>query len=177
MESANMKIKYYNTEEDIVAFNLHHSKNSPTYKRLLRIVQLLFSCIIIAIVLLWYAHDRSTTRLVAGIVISTLYIFLFSLSSKWSLKIVSIKLNAEGKNLGVLCEHEIEILETGILETTEVGKQESNWAGIERLSETDDYLFIYTGSIMAHVIPKKRVEGDIEVFIEKLNEKLAQAGI
>jgi hypothetical protein len=92
------------------------------------------------------------------------------LSSR-TMQMVLKKILDEGENKGLLCEHSIEIIDNGIVETTTVGEQKSNWAGIERISETDDYLFIFIGSCTAHVIPKKCTKGDLPSFIEMLREK------
>jgi hypothetical protein len=169
-----MKIKYTNTEEDVVCFGLHCRENSPTHKRIMRSARLLIPAFITIYFLLECFNDGNLFHIFEGLFLSGVYIVIFSLASKQGSNKITKKLYAEGKNKGIFCEHEIEIIDVGIVETTNVGKQESYWATIEKIEETDEHLFIYTGSMTAHVIPKSRVEGDLDLFTKILREKTAQ---
>ena len=42
-----------------------------------------------------------------------------------------------------------------------------SWRGVERIVETDEHVFIYTSSVMAHVIPKLTATGDVPAFVEQ----------
>jgi hypothetical protein len=72
----------------------------------------------------------------------------------------SVKRNArrlysgEG-NKGALGNHIISIDEAGITEISDVGDSRTAWGGVERVEEDEGYIFLYTGSIQAHVIPKQ----------------------
>jgi hypothetical protein len=78
----------------------------------------------------------------------------------------------EGQNKGFLCEHTLEIGEKFLTEKTDQGEQSCLFSCIERICLTDEYAFIYLGTIAAHVVPIKRVfEGDFNEFIKELQLK------
>ena len=65
------------------------------------------------------------------------------------------------------------LTDVGVMETSPVGQQSTNWAGIPRVGETATHVFIYIGSNMAHVISRANVlHGDIDDFMRELKTKM-----
>lgn len=58
-------------------------------------------------------------------------------------------------NPGVLGEHAIEINEKGVRETTAVNDGFQSWEGIQNIEQDKDYIYIFLGSMLAHIIPKR----------------------
>lgn len=56
---------------------------------------------------------------------------------------------------GQLGKHRIVLGEDGVVESTAVGESRTSWAGVERVEQNPDYIFIYTSPVAAHVIPKR----------------------
>ena len=78
----------------------------------------------------------------------------------------------EGQNKSFLCEHILEIGENRLIQKTELREISTRFSCIERICLTDEYAFIYTGAIEAHVVPIKRVsKGDVDEFIKELQLK------
>ncbi len=46
------------------------------------------------------------------------------------------------------------------------------WAGVQRIAETPDHYFIYTGQSEAHVVPRRGREAEAQAFVEALLEHL-----
>ena len=65
------------------------------------------------------------------------------------------QLNEEKPGRGQLGRHKITLTETEIVESTDVGESHTNWAGVDRVEQNDDYIFVYTNPHAAHVIPKR----------------------
>ena len=51
--------------------------------------------------------------------------------------------------------HIIAIAPDSITEISEVGESRTAWSGVEKVEENEEYIFLYTGSLIAHVIPKR----------------------
>src|SRR6185369_7166056 len=56
---------------------------------------------------------------------------------------------------GQLGSHKISLNEQGLVESTAVGESHISWAGIDRIEQNEEYIFIYTAPTAAHVIPKR----------------------
>jgi len=167
-----MKIKYTNTLEDHIEF----IKNDPTSQKSSKKIVVWFSILSILVFMYWkivsYNKTGELLYLVEGFIFSLLSIVVFIYAYKKTIISSSQKHFENKKNNGFFCEHELVIDDLGINEITEVGNQNTKWSGITKIDETDDYLFIYIGSISAHVVPKKRIEGDLDKFIRLLKHGL-----
>ena len=56
---------------------------------------------------------------------------------------------------GQLGSHKISLNEQGLVESTAVGESHISWAGVDRIEQNEEYIFIYTAPNAAHVIPKR----------------------
>jgi hypothetical protein len=64
-------------------------------------------------------------------------------------------LKEEKPGRGQLGGHKISLKETGLVESTAVGESRTSWAGVHRIEQDQDYIFIYTAPNAAHMIPKR----------------------
>ena len=71
------------------------------------------------------------------------------------LRKMMIRAMISGDNRGTFGHHTISIDENGLNERTEVNNSHWSWFGIETIEQTDDYIYIYISSLMAHIIPKR----------------------
>jgi hypothetical protein len=62
---------------------------------------------------------------------------------------------------GQLGRHRVVLSETGVVESTAVGESRTSWAGVDRIEQDAQYIFIYTAPVAAHVIPR-RAFGDAQ---------------
>lgn len=67
----------------------------------------------------------------------------------------------EGDNSGLLGKHKIILNDEGLHCTLPLSEQKIQWAGIKKVIETNDYLFLYVTSVSAIIIPKKKIEKDV----------------
>jgi hypothetical protein len=82
-------------------------------------------------------------------------LFVFPIYYRWSVERTTRKLYAEGQNKGALGNHLVSLDSEGVLEISDVGESRTAWSGIEKVEENEAYIFLYTGSLQAHVIPKQ----------------------
>jgi hypothetical protein len=70
-------------------------------------------------------------------------------------------LKQEKPGRGQLGRHRVILTQEGLVESTAVGESRTSWAGVDRVEQNPDYIFIYTAPAAAHMIPK-RAFGDVQ---------------
>lgn len=173
-----MRIKYHATEEDYIAFNIFHSRHSPYAKRVRIIIGLIIPAILITIILLQAIYSRNLTSAVVGTIIFIgLSIWILAGKNR-RIGRISRKMFREGGNKSFFGEHELEINDYGIITKSEYGEGKIAWAAIERIGATSDYVFIYTGSTKAIILPKAHIiEGSYEEFVTGLKSYYNKSSI
>ena len=144
-----MGIIYENTFKDLIKFNLFHLPR-------MRVQQVSWLVTIVALTaLLWTIIDSASISFIAKIVFLMIVdsIVLGLLAAITFLSIVFAY--APGKNKGILTQHHLKLLSTGLVEETSVNTTTHSWAGIVDICQNRDYIFIYITQHAAHVIPKK----------------------
>ena len=58
-------------------------------------------------------------------------------------------------NKGLLGRHKVVLNESEVIERTAVGESHTLWAGVDRVEQNQEYIFIYTQPHAAHIIPKR----------------------
>jgi len=83
-----------------------------------------------------------------------------------------------GKN-GLFCEHTITLKEDGFTETTEVNRNFHSWEGVEKITETKNYVAIHIRLGSVYFIPKRAFSGEdqIEAFISTISTNIEIAGV
>lgn len=167
-----MKLGYTVEMPDLVAFNQYHLDHSDFVKSRRR-KGIALVCGIYGI--LGTVHSlakQSFVPIVIWSLLAVLYSLWYSRASRRASPKSVQKLYGADKNKGVLCEHEIEILEDGVVERTPFGEHKTTFLGIERIIQTDTHGFVFIGTMNAHVIPKARVtNGDYDAFMRIMSEK------
>jgi hypothetical protein len=75
---------------------------------------------------------------------------------RWLMRRTILKLLKEEKpGRGQLGRHQVVLGEDGVVESTAVGESRTSWAGVDRIEQNPQYIFIYTSPAAAHVIPKR----------------------
>jgi hypothetical protein len=64
-------------------------------------------------------------------------------------------LQDEKPGRGQLGRHKVVLTEDGVFESTAVGESRTSWAGVHRIEQSPQYIFIYTSPAAAHMIPKR----------------------
>lgn len=168
-----MKIRYAVELDDVQAFCQYYVRSSPVVQRQRMAFALCFATLLLFLVLHLVRRDGSSIPLAMVAVIGLVFLFAF-----WKyFGTVSLKRLAEfypiGENQGLLCGHSLELTDTGITETSPVGQQHTAFTGICRVVSTPSHAFIFIGSNMAHVIPRRRMlEGNVDEFIARLEVRL-----
>jgi hypothetical protein len=162
-----MQVQYQLTIDDLVAFNLHHTRTSQASRRRIRRSQVYGVITVLIVVLLWPRWGLGL-RAAFFVGYSLFLLFGFPAYYRWSVRRNAKKLYSGGGDKGALGNHIVSIDEGGVTEVSDVGDSRTTWGGIEKVEEDEAYIFVYTGSVQAHVIPKRAFLSDDEAaeFLE-----------
>ena len=169
-----MELTFKLTEEDYINYNVAHSKTSPSMKRSILIQRIMgpvifvitpFIIVQFSDIPLWY------WLIVFGLSSITWFIY-YPKYAMWEITRRIKKMLAEGNNENLFNERILVLTDEGITETSSIGETKISWVKIERLEETEDYLYIYVSSVSAHIVPKRVFENssEQEKFINKITE-------
>lgn len=150
-----MEINYELTEQDFLNFNIHHAENSPSIKKSIFLQRC--SGPAIFIIMPFFATKQTGIPLWYWLIIFyTISIVWFVLYPRYINGHISrrtLKMLREGKNQNIFGDRSIKLTAEGISEVGSSTEGKISWKSIEGIEETKDYIFIYTSSISAHIIP------------------------
>lgn len=169
-------IKFKVEMDDIIAFNQHFVLSSPVCRANRKRTVTICASIFASVALLQAFSLKSFVPLVLWTVITTLFCFwIYRLTGKVSAKRIR-RLYSADKDKLVLCEHEMDNLPDGFVDKTPLCEQKAKFPAIVQIDETPSHIFIFTGSMQAHIIPKGKVsEGDFGKFVALLREGVLKA--
>ena len=168
-----MTISYTITQDDYVRFNLFHMKNSPSQKRMVLFLQMLFP---IMLFLLFAITKPSGTPVFFWAIVaalSAIWVFVVPRSVKRSTRRQVLRLLREGRGNGITGDYTLALQDAHIIETGEFRRTEIPYSGIERVVHDDACLYIYIGSIVAIIVPFSafKDESEKQLFLERIQEK------
>lgn len=152
-----MEIKFNLTEEDYLKFTMFHIKNSKTHNRALKTQRLMTPLLLIIMSYLFSLFDTTYFKvlLIISLVVSVLWILFYPKYFYSYIIRNTKKMLKEGKNDGLIGEHQWIMSEEGLADKTSNGESKVNWSGIKSLQEDKDYFYLYNSAISAYVLPKR----------------------
>jgi YcxB-like protein len=90
-----------------------------------------------------------------GVALPTVFLFQWCLDRLLVRRAIRQLLKDEKPGKGQLGMHRMVLSDDGLVESTAVGESRIVWAGVDRVEQNPDYIFIYTSPVAAHVIPKR----------------------
>jgi len=155
-----LKIDYSLTEEDYLAFNLFHAKNSKAVSKSLMLQRFLSPIVFItaAFTFSWIGDVSLTASLIGFSFISILWIVYYPKYFYYLLTKNSKKMLQEGKNDGLLGDRYMTLSKEGITDVSSSGETKANWSGIKSIQEDDSRFYLYNSALSAYIIPKKSLQ-------------------
>jgi hypothetical protein len=155
-----MEVEYEITPDDLFAFQWRAAYRSPIVRRARRKVYiyvfltlLLFS-LLPAIGYDGFVISRANFLLIA-ITFPVVALIFWLLDRRQTRRAILELLKEEKPGKGQLGAHKVTLGEAGLVEGTAVGESRTSWAGVDRVEQNQDYIFIYTAPIAAHIIPRR----------------------
>jgi len=155
-----LQVEYDITRDDLYAFQWRAAFRSATGRRARRAVYLgwLLAIVLYAFLPAIGAHGITLSRVSPTfIVISLLVVFLLQWTlDRWLVRrAIHQLLEDERPDRGQLGRHRLILDEEGLTESTAVGESRTRWAGVDRVEQSRDYIYLYTSPAAAHVVPKR----------------------
>ncbi len=115
-------------------------------------------------------------RFIVGITISVMIYFVFTAYSKSAMRKAMTDMTAKN---GLFCEHTITLDEKGFTETTEVNRNFASWEGVDKITETKNFVNIGLRLGPTFFIPKRAFtdENHVKVFVATVNSYIDHASI
>lgn len=158
-----MEINFKVTEEDYIQFNLHHLENSPSQKRLYTILR--FIVPMLSSLVVYFSGTRlfnqpSLYWIIVAIVFAVGWIIYYPKEYKRSIVKQVKKMLKEGDNSAVFTDKKLVVEGNDIsfidCYTTEILTKES----IQSVKVFDEMIVLYVGSVSAHIIPTRGINGE-----------------
>jgi uncharacterized membrane protein len=167
-----MIIEYEITENDYLFFNMYHFENSKTVKNTFALIRFIFPIIFLFLSLRsWINFEGLNPVSIFAFVFACVWLIFFPKWMKKSVENRTRKIIREGNNKGLLGKKKLEINEDYIIETDQNAESKHKWNVIEKVVNTQDYIFIYASAVSAYIIPinafKSKEERDN--FLHRVN--------
>jgi hypothetical protein len=170
-----MKIRYENTMDDLMAFHDHYVTQTPRMKRIWSAYRWIGAAVVfLAGFFRESASGNQDTifRLTIAVVGAVIVALIIKPLMLWSARFLTRQLLSNGNNRGFLGEHELEIVDEGLIERTEYNESKAAWGGFDRIESNSQYTFLFVGPATAHVIPHNRLlSGDYKAFMTEFRER------
>jgi len=163
-----MQVDFQITLEDVATLSVYHARTSKHTRRRMLFSQSLGIFSAFVLVMVW--HDwTSVERVLYFIVMCLLWLIGYPIYYRWAIKRNARRIYSQSESKSVLGEHTIAIAPDGVSERSAVGESRIAWSGVERLEEDGEYIFLYIGPLVAHVIPKRafKTTEDANAFLHQ----------
>ena len=166
-----VSIEYTNSLDDVVEFNRFHFKRRKEGKLSVFLMAAIVGvlCAILGF-LRWEPFWIITGAVVTAVGALVDRYFLPGFIARGARRLYQ-----DGKNKGTLGWHRLLVSNEGLREENEVGASDVRFDGVENVSETESYVYIYVSAVSAHIVPRKGItKGDLSVFLTELNKHVAE---
>ena len=173
-----MKFHLSITEEDYIAFNIHHAFHSESSKKVItfgRFVPTLVCAVLFMILLL--AGMERRLLIVEGVILLGLSIagyFKYPDIYKKTHRDYILKLKKEGR-LPFSPETDLEFTETEMIETAPDGVKHTPYDAVIAIDETAEHVFIKIGALQSFILPIRCLDGRKQELLDYLRNKCANA--
>jgi hypothetical protein len=152
-----MEIEFFARPSDIASFRFYHLQTSPAAKKQQNIWYVLGGSFVVYMTVpflrfnLWFGLGMLVSSLALFILFCKFYEWLFG---PYMMKLATHLLIWMGKPKATFGHHRIRLNEREIVETSNQHEKRTQWYDVQRISENDEYVFIYDTPKSAYVIPK-----------------------
>lgn len=170
-----MEIKFEFDINDWMGFQMHFLETSKQFKRSKIIVTYMLPAAFSIIILFDILRGKLN---IVGIaifgIISLLWVLIYPQRMTERARKRVRGIIEDGDNSSILGQHRIIFSDEGINHIEPESEQKMKWSGIKKFEENDDFYFLYNTSVSAIIIPKKKIDVDINSLDELLKSNLIQ---
>lgn len=174
-----MNVSFTITVDDLIAFNLHHLRHSPTarrnYWRSLLLPPVIWILLCLGLSRLAITPERSWLQSIGALLPlfmgALVYVAIFPPLRKRAIRRQLRGFLGEGDNSSVLGPRRIEVTPEGVCETAESGQTQCTWKAIKRVDASDEHIMLYRSSTLAFIVPKRSFvdQAQLTAFMDEVN--------
>ncbi len=169
-----LDLKFNLTREEYFAFNYYTSWSAPE-RRSYRIKYFGRIIFLYAAVAMVYVFTRDQGQwyvdLVIFFLVGIIYFLVLPLLVKRSIRYRVQQVLKSPGNQHILDESQVVIATDGITDRDKVSESRYDWEAIVKIAETSDCIYLYTNSFHAIVIPKRILNAQQRMELNKLLEQ------
>ena len=154
-----MEIEYELTKEDLYAFQWRSAYTSPRARRMAwKPYFLLFILVLLVSLMGSIGADGAFSFVHFSLLFVVFPIVALAtwLTTRITMRrFINQMLKEEKPERGQLGKHKVVLQGSGLVESTSVNESSRTWAGIDRIEQDSNYIYIYTAPLMAIIIPKR----------------------
>ncbi len=174
-----MELKFELLEEDYINFNIDHANKSPSLKRNVTLIRILgpVTFLIAPFIIIRFSEIPLWYWMTLFGITSIIWLLFYPKHFDWEMRRRIKKMLEEGNSENLFKERKISLTDKAIIETSSSSQSSTIWSKIDRVEETDRYIYIYNSSISAYIIPKRVFKDDKEKanFLEELSKQRRKA--
>lgn len=174
-----MELKFELLEEDYINFNINHANKSPSLKRNVTLIRILgpVTFLIAPFIIIRFSEIPLWYWMTLFGITSIIWLLFYPKHFDWEMRRRIKKMLEEGNSENLFKERKISLTDKAIIETSSSSQSSTIWSKIDRVEETDRYIYIYNSSISAYIIPKRVFKDDKEKanFLEELSKQRRKA--
>lgn len=168
-----MEIEFDFEMSDWMEFQKNFLQNSKQFQRTKLIVTLMLPMIFGMLILFDLIRERfNPVGLVVYGVISILWVVFYPKRLINRTVNKARRMMEEGDNSGIIGRHTLVLHDDGIMDIGPDCESKIKWTGIKKIVETERYYFLYNTALSAIIIPKAKIENDIEQLDKLLKTKV-----
>lgn len=171
-----MNINYQLTKQDYIEFNIYHMGYSNSLRKLVFVQRYIVSIIFLIApfiitkfidIPLWY-------WLSIFVIVYILWVIFYPKHLRRSMGKRISRMVDEGKNAGMFDNQSLTLSLDGIINIGSLDESKTKYEAVEKVAETNDYVFIYISSIKAYIIPIRAFVGlnQRNEFVNYLSSKV-----
>lgn len=166
-----MTIDYTVTEQDYIAYNLFHYGQSPSVKRTLLLLRVVFPLLVMIMAFLYSRINMY--YMVVAVIFSIVWFFVYPHSFRRSLARGVKRIMKEGKGNEFVGEKRLTLGDTHIIFEEGRGTIESKYDAVERIESDQERFYLYLGTVSAYILPLSafQTKEQKEQFVQILAEK------
>ncbi len=169
------KFDVFLDDKDYYEYNKFHLLHSPYGKRYRKLISIMFAVFAFIVALMLAIVESVIVALISAVpmlLLGAVMVLVFPYLVLLILKI-QISLTKNSPNKRYLPKSTIEFAEESFTELTEIGSTETKYFVIERISVTEQAIYMHMNSVTAYILPTSLFESDetLDEFIDFLKTK------
>jgi len=155
---------------------MHHLKNAPAGKRLVRRGMITIAALSVILTLVVAVAAQNPIPMCVAPVVAMIGVLRYRRNMARRTAKYCRRMLADGQNKSIVGRQRVSLSETDMRCDTDGGSQRVLYGSIERIEEDSRYIYIYNSAVSAQIVPKAQVpQSDLRSFLDNLKRRIPNA--